>query len=78
MPFQTITDEETGEERKVYVLPDKETPQKIETEKESSDMTGGFVGFENTGIAKGFQGALEDEGPGGWITRTVSHGIRHT
>ena len=35
MPFQTITDEETGEERKVYVLPDKETPQKIETEKES-------------------------------------------
>ena len=78
MPFQTITDEETGEERKVYVLPDKETPQKIETEKESSDMTGGFVGFENTGIAKGFQSALEDEGPGGWITRTVSHGIRHT
>ena len=78
MPFQTITDEETGEERKVYVLPDKETPQKIETEKESSDMTGGFVGFENTGIAKGFQGALEDEGPGGWMTRAGSQAVRTT
>jgi len=78
MPFQTITDEETGEERKVYVLPDKETPQKIETEKESSDMTGGFVGFENTGIAKGFKSALENEGPFGWMTRAGSQFVRTT
>jgi len=78
MPFQTITDEETGEERKVYVLPEKETPLKIEDNKESSDMTGGFVGVENTGIVKGFESALENEGPLGWMTRAGSQAVRTT